>query len=354
MRIIETRVRPKTDRASLEEEFLEAMGGGAGVLFALVDKPNAKVSGASRLAREFKGRFSGAQSYRGKTLFSNYFSSLDSATDADVQTLIRGLGTRFPCEHGWVLLASSLSSFRNHFGKDCPRLDQNSFLPDQCVVFSFGVFGALALTVRVLEDFAPEGNLQGKEWRHFHQVLSPDEVEQTRRAVASVSTELDLALDALNRSVTKSGSAIATGHTSGGRVTLSPVAKTHFKRLGYRWNKALSEPRVTIFDKLTSGGNIIRVSADAGGHADLIPYVDAQFISTTYRSASVPVVNPCPVTSRDQLVSLLSQYEPHLRQFEERVAGHLDAAFPQMDEALQSLLLQEDVRAIVHPPKSLT
>ena len=351
MEIIETRVHPRPDRRKVEQQFLTALAGGAQALFSLVDHANGKISGAARLAREFKGRFSGVQSYRGKTLFSNYFSSFSQATALDVQTLIQGLGTRFPCQHGWVLAASSVSRLLESFQKDSRPIDQNSYLSDECLVYSFGVFGALILKTRAVEasEGTDSGPLAKDEWRYFHIVLSPDETKLTRKGLASISAELDQAYGALSLSIKARGD-VPQHNSTQARVTLSPVAKRHFEQLGFRWNKALSEPRVTVFDRLTSAGNVIRVSADAGGHSDLLPYVDAQFISMTYRSPAVPVVHPQVVTSADQLLTLFEQHQPDLAFFEEHVAGRLESVFHRMDENLQRILTEENVRAIIESP----
>lgn len=348
MDVIETTVHSKPERSVVAQQFLAAMSDGAQVIFSLVDKRGGKISGASRLQRDLQPGYSGMREYRGKTLFSNYFDSFTPATENDVHALIQGLGTRYPCEHGWVLVASSVPRFLAYLGHDSPPINQNCFLPGECKVFSFGVFGALVLETRHVEDDGSDDvrPLEKHAWHYLHFVISPDEARETDSSIQSISAELKQAYSLLDRSI-KSKSKTPGTAAQQSRVTFSPIAKKHFSRLGYKWNKALSEPRITVFDKLMETGNIIRLSADAGGHSDLIPYVDAQFVSMAYRSPAVSVVSPEVVSSTDQLLFLLERHQSDLAFFEEQVAKRLDTVVRPMNQRCQRLLTQHDVRAIV-------
>jgi hypothetical protein len=130
------------------------------------------------------------------------------------------------------------------------------------------------------------------------------------------------------------------------RVSLSSIAKRHFKKMGYVWNRFESERRVTVLDKVTARGNVIRITADAGGGNEVIPYVDAKFIGATFVSEPVSVVSAQSVTQADELQSLLEAHEQDLHYYEQQIASIYDYELGQCDLRVTKLIQEHRIRRI--------
>jgi hypothetical protein len=240
-------------------------------------------------------------------------------------------------------------------GKSFP-VNQNSFLLGACKVFCFGVFGALALEVRALEldttitetgaDDLGEPFGAGS-WAYMHFVLDEKERMKIAEMMQSRGAELTQGLQELRKAVKSRHLDARRASGAVARVSLSSIAKRHFKKMGYVWNRSESEPRVTVLDKVTPCGNVIRITADAGGKNEVIPYVDARFISATFVSEPVPVVSAQGVTDADELQSLLEAHKGDLHFYEQQIASIYDHEAGQCDPRITKLIQERQIRRIV-------
>ncbi len=103
---------------------------------------------------------------------------------------------------------------------------------------------------------------------------------------------------------------------------------------------------MTVFDKVTDRGNIVRITADAGGHNELIPYIDAKFISSTFVSPESSVVGVNVVSSEAELSSLLERHESDLHYYEENIAAIYDQELGDSHPTITKLLQTQSIRQI--------
>ncbi len=116
--------------------------------------------------------------------------------------------------------------------------------------------------------------------------------------------------------------------------------------MGYTWNKSESEPRVTVFDKTTERGNVIRITADAAGHNELVPAIGAKFIGATFISPKVSVVDRRGIVTETELQALLAHHEKDVRYFEENIAAIYDRELGPCHPTITTLLQEHHIRAI--------
>jgi hypothetical protein len=351
MEILRTKVFPKVDRNVATRVIQDDMKQGVPVLFSLVDKKGGAISGCQRLSKLLALENSVDQ----KAKLSNYSKGYHPLSEVDAETIIKGLGGRFPCDHGWIMSVRQPQEFVNFFGRNSLPVNQNCFLPGACNVFCFSVFGALALSVRALsfdhaiteiENDVAELPFETKSWAFMHFCLDESDRKMTTNMKRSRRTELENHLKALETSV-QAGQRDGREETLGApRVSLSSVARKHFRKLGYVWNKSESEPRVTVFDKVTDRGNVIRIAADAGGFNEVIPYVHARFLSAAFISPAVSVVSVQGVHTAEELEALLARHTKDLRYYEEHVAEIYDEEMGRCHPTITKLIQDHGIRQI--------
>jgi hypothetical protein len=352
MEILRTKVFPKVDRNVATRVIQADMKQGMPVLFSLADKKGGVISGCQRLSKVLDLEISVSQ--KGKV--SNFSGGYHPLSELATETIIKGLGGRFPCDHGWIMSVKQPKEFVDFFAQNQLPVNQNCFLPGACNVFCFSVFGALALSVLALsidhaiteiENDVAESPFENESWAFMHFCLDESDRKRTINMERSRGSELKNHLEELEASL-KAGQQDGRKETLGApRVSLSSVAKKHFKKLGYVWNKSESERRVTVFDKLTDRGNVIRIAADAGGFNELIPYVDAKFLSAAFISPAVPVVSIQGVHTAEELDALLERHTKDLRYYEEHVAEIYDEEMGRCHPTITKLIQDHGIRQIV-------
>ena len=354
MEVLQTRVFPRIDRDAVLSVLLADRRQGMPLLFGLADKAAASVSGCGRLSRILTSRHPGVRGSGAATL-SNFSDGYLPLSEGDVEAIVKGLGTRFPCDYGWVMSVHSLNAFLEFFGGVPDAVNQNSFLPGACNVFCFGVFGALALSVRALDPDTALARIEGDDprepygapgWGYVHFRLDGEDRAKVAAMMRSRGAELGQRLRALAGAV---GSRRMEPREASGdvpRVPLSSIARRRFRKMGYVWNRQESEPRVTVLDKVTGNGNVIRVTADAGGTNEVIPYVSARFIGASFLSGPFPVVSVQGVADAGELRSLLERHEADLHYFEQRIASTYDREMGQCHPAITRRIRDHRVRSI--------
>jgi hypothetical protein len=354
MDILRTKVFPGVERNVALAVLKADMRKGMPVLFSLADKRSGSISGCKRMLKSLTSEYCGVQDSSGPTL-SNYTKGYCPLTEVDIETCVKGFGTRFPCNHAWILSVQNLDVFLKAFNGNSEPVNQNSFLPGTCNAFCFGVFGALALAVRTLsldnafgeiDNDDPLEPFQAKNWAYMHFGLNERDRSKIAGMMKLIGAELDKHLNVLAKSVKSRRDEGSLKPLDAPRVSLSSVAKKHFKRAGYVWNKSESEPRVTAFDKVTERGNVIRITADAGGHNELIPSVNAKFIGATFISPTTAVVSAVRVVSEADLQSLLDLHERDVRYFEENIASIYDREMGQCHPTITKLIQEQNIRRI--------
>lgn len=352
MKILRTKVFPKVDRNVATRIIQADMKQGMPVLFSLFDKKAGAISGCQRMSKVLSiGNSVGKKTRK----LSNFSESYFPLTEVDVETIVKGLGTRFPCDHGWVMSVTQPQPFIDFFARNSDPVNQNCFLPGACNVFCFSVWGAIALSVQAInfehaiieiENDLAEAPFETKSWAFLHFCLDENDRKKNAKMKRSRGTDLKKHLMTLDASV-KAGRRECHDESLGGaRVSLSSVAKKHFKKLGYVWNKSESERSVTVFDKVTSRGNVIRVVADAGGFNEVIPYVDAKFICPQFVSPAVSIVSFQGVRTVDELDDLLTRHIQDLRYYEEHVAEIYDEEMGHCHPTLTKLIQDHSIRQI--------
>jgi hypothetical protein len=97
-------------------------------------------------------------------------------------------------------------------------------------------------------------------------------------------------------------------------------------------------------DKVPERGNVIRITADAGGFNEVIPYVDARFLGAGFISPAVFVVSIQGVSTAEELQSLLMRHEKDVRYYEEQVAAIYDKEMGHCDPTITKLILNYRIR----------
>ncbi len=354
MEILRTKVFGKVDRNAAVGVIQADMKQSMPLLFLIADKKGGSISGCQRLSKVLAAEYC-ADKKSGKATLSNFSNGYQPLSEADAETIIKGLGSRFPCDHGWIMSVKKPQAFVDFFARNSYPVNQNSFLPGVCNVFCFSVFGALALSVRALsldhaiaeiENDEIESPFGAKSWAFLHFSLDENDRKKAAKMEQSRATELKKHLKALDKSV-KGGRRDGRGEPlDAPRVSLSSIAKKHFKQLGYVWNKSESQPRVTVFDKVTDRGNVIRITADAGGFNEVIPYVDARFLSAAFISPAVWVVSVQGVRNAEELESLLASHDKDVRYYEEHVAAIYDEEMGRCHPTITKLIQDHRIRRI--------
>jgi hypothetical protein len=354
MEILRTKVFAKVDRNVAVGVIQADVKQGMPLLFSIADKKEGSISGCQRLSKVLSAEYcAGRES--GRSTLSNFSKGYHPLSEADVEPLIKGLGTRFPCDHGWIMSVQKLNTFVEFLDGKSVSVDQNDFLPGVCNAFCFGVWGALALSVQALnpdhaiveiERDEAEAPFGAKSWAFIHFSLDKNDRKKSAKMDQSRGAELKKHLKVLGKSAKGGRRDGGSGPLDAPRVSLSSIAKKHFKKLGYVWNKSESEPRVTIFDKVTDRGNVIRITADAGGFDAVIPYVDARFLSAAFISPAVSVVSIQTVHTATELESLLARHEKDVRYYEENVAAIYDKEMGRCHPAITKLIQDYHIRRI--------
>jgi hypothetical protein len=354
MEILRTKVFPKVDRNVAVRVIQADTQQGLPLLFSIADKKAGSISGCQRLSKLLAAEYCGGQE-SGRPTLANFSKGYHPLSAGDIEPLIKGLGTRFPCDHGWIMSVQKLKVFVDSFAGKSDPVNQNSFLPGACNVFCFGVFGALALSVRALsvdhaiteiegdDALAPFGT---KSWAYMHFGLDDQDRAKAARMLQCKGAELDKHLKALGKAV-KAGQRAGTSRPlDAPRVSLSSIAKRHFKKLGYVWNKSESEARETVFDTVTDRGNVIRITASAGGFNEVIPYVKAGFLSAAFSSPAVVFVSAQGVQTAEELESLLARHDQDVRYYEEHVAAIYDEEMGRCHPTITKLIQDHRIRRI--------
>jgi hypothetical protein len=354
MKILQTNVFPRVNRNAAVTVLQADMRQGMPLLFCLADKKAASISGCQRLSKAMTAQHCRIHD-SGRAKISNFSKGCPPLNESDVDTIVRGLGTRFPCDYGWIMSVHSPDVLLSFFDGKSDPVNQNSFLPGACNVFCFGAFGALALAVRALElDTAivkSEGDdvrepFGTENWAYMQFILDEKERLKVAEMMQLRGVELRQCSQVVAKSVKSSGPADRRASGVVARVSLSSIAKRHFKKMGYVWNRFESERRVTVLDKVTARGNVIRITADAGGGNEVIPYVDAKFIGATFVSEPVSVVSAQSVTQADELQSLLEAHEQDLHYYEQQIASIYDYELGQCDLRVTKLIQEHRIRRI--------
>jgi hypothetical protein len=353
MEILRTKAFQKVDRNVAVRVLQADSQQGMPVLFYIADKKAGSISGCQRLAKVLAAEYcAGRES--GRPTLSNFSQGYHPLGEGDIEAIIKGLGTRFPCDHGWIMSVRKLQVFVDFFGSQSHPVNQNSFLPGACNGFCFGVFGALALSVRALSVDHAISEIEGddalapfgaKNWAYLHFSLDENDRKKAAKVEKSRGAELRKHLKALDE-VVKGGPRGASRPSEGPRVSLSSIAKKHFKKLGYVWNKSESEPRVTVFDKVTDRGNVIRITADAAGFNEVIPAVKARFLSAAFMSPRVSVVSTQGVYTAEETESLLARHDKDVRYYEEHVAAIYDEEMGRCHPTITKLIQDHRIRRI--------
>lgn len=351
MEILRTKVFPKVDRNAVIRVIQADIKQGMQALFSIVDKKGGAISGCQRLLKVLEREYCVGQ----KAKLSNFSKGYQPLSEVDVETVIKGIGTRFPCDHGWIMSVKESQEFIDFFERNSWPANQNCFLPGACNVFCFSVFGALALSVRALsldhaiaeiENDVAESPFGSKSWAFMHFCLDENDRKKNAKMKLSRGAELKDHLKALETSVQVGRRDGRVEHLGAPRVSLSSVAKMHFKKLGYAWNKSESESGATVFDKVTDLGNVIRVAADAGGNNEVIPYVDARFLGAAFISPTVSVVSAQGVHTAEELEALLERHTKDLRYYEEHVAEIYDKEMGRCHPTITKLIQDHHIRQI--------
>ena len=354
MNIIRTKVFPSIERNAAFAVLQSDMRSGMPVLFSLADKRSGSISGSKRMSKSLTSEYCGVQG-RSRPMISNYTNGYCPISEVDIETCVKGFGTRFPCDDAWIMSVQNLDLFIEEFNGDSEPVNQNSFLPGTCNAFCFGVFGALALAVRTLSlenAFAEiDGDdllepFQAKSWAYMHFRLDDGDRSKIARMTKTAGGELKKHLGILAKSVKSRRLKNAAKSVESRRVSLSKATKKHFKRMGYEWNKSESEPRITVFDKVTKYGNVIRITADAGGHDELIPGIDVKFIGATFISPTASVISVNSVVCEADLQSILDQHDIDVRYFEENIAAIYDRELGQCHPTITKLIREHNIRKI--------
>jgi hypothetical protein len=354
MEILRTKIFPKVDRNTAVGVIQADMQQGMPLLFSIVDKKGGSISGCQRLSKVLVAEYcAGRES--GRPMVSNFSKGYQPLGEVDAETIIKGLGSRFPCDHGWIMSVKKRQAFVDFFARNSCPVNQNSFLPGACNVFCFSIFGPLALSVRALsldhaiaeiENDEAEAPFGAKSWAFMHFSLDEEDRKKAAKMDQSRGAELKKHLKVLDKSVKSARRDGRGGPLGAPRVSLSSIAKKHFKKLGYAWNKSESERRVTVFDKVTDRGNVIRISADAGGFNEVIPYVEARFLSARFISPAVWVVSVQGVQTAEELESLLARHGKDVRYYEENVAAIYDEEMGRCHPTITKLIQDHRIRQI--------
>jgi len=189
MEILRTKVFPKADRnvalAILQADLLR----GKHLLFSLADKKGGAISGCKRLSKALSSECQPVHK-SGLPSISNYSNGYIPLNESDIEQIVKGLGTRFPCQHGWIMSVQNLELFLKFFNAKSDAVNQNSFLPGACNVFCFGVFGVIGLSVNAItvkdaiSEIASDDPLKpfgGKSWAYMHFALDDKDCQKRRQ-----------------------------------------------------------------------------------------------------------------------------------------------------------------------------
>jgi hypothetical protein len=354
MDIIRTKVFAKVDRKVALRVLTADFQDGWSLLFCLMDKPKSPISGCQRLLKKLTSSYCGVQKADGDAL-TNYLTGYNPLNGADIETCVMGFGTRYPCRHAWIMSVRNLPIFQKEFADRAEQVTQNSFLPGTCNVFSFSVFGALALAVKLIEhdnaldEIAADNPLEPfetKSWSYLHFRINDKDRAKIDKMETAVGAILKKNRNALAKAVKAKRGTASAASGSGARVTFSGPAKKHFKRLGYVFNKAESQQSRTVFDKVTPHGNIIRITAEARGHNVLMPFIDAKFISANFISEEAPIIRGESVATETDLRELLDRHASDVTFFEENLAAIYDQQLGPCHPTITRLLQEQLIRQI--------
>ncbi len=225
-----------------------------------------------------------------------------------------------------------------------------------CHVFCFSGWGALALSVQSLslddaimeiENDVVESPFGNESWAFMHFCLDKNDRKSISRMKRSRGAELKNHIEVLRQTVQARQQELEEDERyAAQKVSLSSVAKKHFKKFGYVWNKRESEKRVTVFDKVTDRGNVIRIVADAGGADGAIAYVEAKFICPTFISQAVSIVSVQWVYTIEELEELFARHAEDLLYYEQHIAAIYDEEMGRCHPTLTKLIQDHHIRQI--------
>jgi len=287
--------------------------------------------------------------------YTNNFQEHNRYIDQiEIDHLIKGIGKRYPCENAWVCTSYEPSKISYLYNQGYGQLAQNTFLPCPANAFSFSIHGLIAMSVNTYNhenstDLVRLYDSENKKHWSFCHVVAPlqqrtlfqEKEELLLKEIIGPANELESMIKAIRGSFT-------CKHDEGNRINLTPIAKKHYKAHGYIWNKQLSQQRITVLDKVTPNGNIIRITADSGGYGDLIPYVDIKMIGYMQEFKEHAIVPPnISIRSKEDLISLLEKSNEALEWYANEVVPKVDAQWGECPEFYKKVLLEEGIRKIV-------
>ncbi|MEX2214581.1 MAG: hypothetical protein WD768_10660 [Phycisphaeraceae bacterium] len=354
MDIIRTKVFAKVERAVALEVLLADRRRGLPILFAMVDRVGGKISGCERAGKRLSGQLCEGR-HAGQPCLSNFAEGYRAMSEKDIDVCVNGFAKSLPCEFGWIMSVDDHAAFLAEFGSSVRKVDQNTFLPATARAFAFGgVWATMAIDVKTLHLDHSLSEISGddaqqpfktKSWSFIHFWLNRHEQTKITSLSKGVERDVEPHVQALVNSVQSRGIETMSSLYAP-RVTLSGPVRKWLKMLGYTRNKAASEPRLTVFDKPTLRGNLIRIDADAGGHGDLIPYIEICVQGAGFQSPRLTIVKPDCITTDESLTALLEQHGDDVRYFEKHIAPAYDNALGDCHPTVTRLMREQQIRQV--------
>ncbi len=333
--IFETKVISNPPRDLVKNIMVENLQRGAEVFFVMQDDKNKKISSIDRFLKYRQELECLGMDDKDQKYINNFSKEISGFSANDIEHLVNGLGKRYPCFSGWVSTTNEPLKLLKSFPAGYGSLDQNSFLYTEAVSLSYQMWnGLVALETRKLDterSVLHDTNQKNKDWRYYH-ILVDDN---------SRHNEINLIMQRLYEQLDKDIALFYetekvfddTEQSGSTRVNLATIVKKHFKKMGYQYNQDISQQKITVMDKVTQNGNIIRITADAGGFGILIPYIEIQIIGHEYQSPKMSIVKSgFQIHTKEQMRNLLDKHLPILNLYEDKIVPVFDSQLNNFEE----------------------
>lgn len=349
-----TTVYPDADRSKLAECLVADQRAGAQLSAEILGREKAGPRFAAVVSKQFPFLAPGPVHLRQSYLGTHYASGKIDSSGA--RAFASQIGAGLKCDRGWigsfVDAGQATDHLRNPHHPIFLSIDQNSLLVGSGNVAFVEQTQLHALKVRAVEreddglaDLSQCASATAS-WSFVH-FVKPDgsrkaDRKQQSRLVALLASETAEILK------TNAGCSPTPAPPGAKRFSPGPAAMSFLKAYGFAKNAALTKGRTLVADKRSDGGNIIRLTVDAGGFNATIPQLSAQFIASGCSFAIGDMVPLVPLADTVAFTQLLREAAANFDLLTKGIAPRLDAACTRLTNNEYSLLCDYPFRGIAY------